>query len=133
MKRLPRKILGIPVTYQSSAKFQQGLDERAKKFAADIKTPFWGDGPVQFLPLPSMPSDDSTQCAEFHRRCNCKWDVVPIDPSKGDFDAYWLLGPDADDVHIDEDIVLERGHCQTCIVRSEGWNPIRIRGWDLLV
>jgi hypothetical protein len=133
MKRNPRKILGIPVTYESKAKFQQGLDERARQFAADIKTPFWGNGPVLVLPLPSMPSDGSTQCSELHRRCNCKWDVHPVDLENGDFDVHWLLGPDADDIQIDEDVVLERGHCQTCIIRSEDWNPIRIRNWTLLL
>ena len=132
MKRQPRKILGVPITHVSKEQFQEGLDDRAKLFAADIKTPFWGKGPILILPLPSMPSDGTTQCTEFKRRCTCKWDVHALDLDKGDFDAYWLLGPDADDLRIDEDVVFQRGHCQTCIVRSENWNPIRIRNWYLL-
>jgi hypothetical protein len=49
--------------------------------------------------------------------CKCRWEIVPVDKKKGDYDAYWRMS-DAE-------------HCQTCIERAQRWNPLRIRGLQL--
>lgn len=62
------------------------------------------------LPLPAMPCE-GTLC---HTNCKCSWSVTDIDAEAGDHDAFWIRGA--------------KDSCQTCIIRAQEWNPVRIRG-----
>lgn len=98
----------------STGEWQPAWNGRAEMYAESPTTTYW-EGKVGDLPLPAMPGQ-GTQCLS---RCKCSWRIEPLDAAKGDYDAYWTLGP-AD-------------HCQTCLQRSEDWNPIRIRDGRLVV
>ena len=67
------------------------------------------------IPLPAYPGE-GTVCLT---NCKCVWDIDPINPTNGDYDAYWKLG------------AVE--HCSTCVTRNALWSPVRIRGWELQV
>lgn len=86
---------------------------RAQMYGASTVTEYW-EGRTAGLPLPAMPGQ-GTQCLS---NCKCSWDIQWIDRGKGDADCYWKLHP--------------AEHCQTCEVRAEMWNPVRIRNGDLL-
>lgn len=79
----------------------------------------WAEGDVvrqagRVLPLPAMPCQ-GTQCGN---HCRCRWRIVTIDAERGDFDAFW-------ERHA-------RDSCQTCIIREQRWQPIKIRGGRLI-
>jgi len=95
---------------QTEAAFQVGWQERAQMYAESIKVPYWR-GHTKVLPLPAMPAQ-GTQCLT---NCACRWEIKKVDEKRGDYDCYWRLEPGKE-------------HCQTCLERSEQWNPLRIRG-----
>jgi len=97
----------------SAGEFQAEFYGRADMYAGSITTEYW-EARVGDLPLPAMPGQ-GTQCGG---RCKCAWRIDTLDEKAGDHDAYWELG-NAD-------------HCQTCLQRSEDWNPVQIRGGALL-
>lgn len=68
-----------------------------------------------FLPLPAYPGDMTTQCGT---RCRCKWRITPLKNS-GDYDCTWRLDPN------------DAANCQTCEIRAERWQPLRVRSYEL--
>lgn len=88
---------------------------RADMYARSIVAPFW-EGETWGLPLPAMPGDMTSQCGQNDK---CTWEIVTLSEKRGDFDAYWVLHP--------------AEHCQSCLVRSEEWNPLRIRNWTVMI
>lgn len=94
--------------------YNPAWESRANMYASSTVTEYW-EGRTEDLPLPAMPGQ-GTQCMG---NCHCRWEIVWLNKANGDADAYWRLG-DAE-------------HCQTCEVRAEMWNPIRIRGGDLYI
>jgi hypothetical protein len=96
--------------------WQAGFGSRAESYAAAIQVPYW-TGDVQFLPLPAMPGE-GTQCLN---NCRCSWRVTELDQDNGDYDCYWELGE------------VETHHCQICLERADGWNPIKVRNGELQV
>lgn len=102
------------IEIQDAEEWQAGWTTRAEMYAQSIKAPYW-TGQVDMLPLPAMPGDGTTLCVT---NCKCEWEVDVVDDEAGDYDAYWRLG-DAD-------------HCQTCIVRSRDWAPLKIRAFRLV-
>jgi hypothetical protein len=120
----------VNVIVQDEKEWKKGLEQRAKEYAKGIKTPYWGNEPIKILALPAMPNDGSTDCtAELGRKCNCKWEIKVINAKNGDYDAYWTLGPDSQDIEI-KDYFLNKGHCQDCQTRAVTWNPLKIRGGE---
>lgn len=89
---------------------------RAAMYANSTVPTYWA-GATEGIPLPAMPGDQSTQC---WGNCRCSWNVVTLDASNGDYDAYWVLDPAAE-------------HCQTCKQRDVDWQPLQIRQWALVL
>lgn len=97
---------------------------RAEMYTGAAVEPFWG-GLVGDLPIPSLPGDGSSQCLQ---ACRCHLRIVPIqgnDMSKpegaeGDYDVFWIKDDRAE-------------NCQTCLQRAQEWNPLQIRGWELVL
>lgn len=100
---------------RDAEEWQRGWNARAEMYARSIQVPYWR-GATKMLPLPAMPGDGTTQCLT---NCKCAWNVVTVDEAAGDYDAYWVYG------------ATER-HCQTCKERASQWNPLHIRGGELL-
>lgn len=98
----------------SEAEWAEAFTARAEMYAGAIGEPYWS-GETQFLPLPAMPRDGTTQCLT---NCGCEWEIIEVDPANGDFDAYWRRSKD--------------DSCQTCLEREAQWSPVQIRGWRLL-
>ena len=96
----------------SSSDYNSSWESRARMYGASTYTEYW-EGKTEGLPLPAQPGQ-GTQCRS---NCKCSWEIVWIDKAKGDADCYWRLG--------------NAEHCQTCEVRAEMWNPVRIRGGNL--
>lgn len=103
------------VEIQDAAEWQAGWNSRAEMYARSIQVPYWR-GATRMLPLPALPGDGTTQCLT---NCRCAWNVVALDEEAGDYDAYWVYG------------ATER-HCQSCRERESQWNPLQIRGGELL-
>lgn len=99
---------------QEAEAFERGWLARAQMYAEAIKVPYW-KGRTKVLPLPAMPAE-GTQC---RTRCKCAWNVEAVDEAAGDYDAYWIR-------HASDS-------CQTCIQRAAEWNPLRIRGGELVL
>lgn len=97
------------VAIRDGAAWERGWNARARMYAGAISAPYW-TGKTRMLPLPAMPTE-GTQCMS---NCRCSWEVVPVDESAGDYDAYWRLGSD--------------DQCQTCTQRAADWSPVQIRG-----
>lgn len=106
---------------ESSPDFINGWVNRSTLYGGSAKVSYWEGKIVQevgrALPLPAMPGQGS-QCLS---SCGCDWRIETIDAERGDYDAYWQLNPQ------------KRPHCQTCLGRSEEWNPVRIRDGSLLL
>lgn len=62
--------------------------------------------------LPAEPKDGTTSCLY---NCYCRWNVVTLDASKGDYNAFWVIDP-------------SRENCPECIRRAGAWSPLEIRG-----
>jgi hypothetical protein len=99
-----------------AAEWQAGFATRAESYASAIQVPYW-TGDVQFLPLPAMPGEGTTCLGN----CRCSWRIDTLDQENGDYDCYWELGQ------------VETHHCQICLERADGWNPIQIRNGELQV
>lgn len=99
---------------QSEPKFMQGWYFRAEQYADHIVEPYW-KGKTRILPLPAMPGD-GTFC-----HCHCAWDIQVVDETAGDYDCYWKLG------------IVRTSHCQFCEERASEWNPLKIRGGELVL
>lgn len=97
---------------QSAAAWQRGWEARAASYANSVKAPYWR-GQTRMLPLPAMPAE-GTQC---RGNCGCSWEIVVVDEARGDYDCYWKRG--------------KGDSCQTCVVRSAEWGPLRIRGGEI--
>jgi hypothetical protein len=96
----------------SVGEFQAAFYNRADMYAGSITTEYW-EAKVGDLPLPAMPGQ-GTLC-----HCKCSWKIVPVDESKGDYDAFW---------EIDKNVV----NCQICLQRADDWNPVMIRDGVLM-
>lgn len=96
-------------------KFLRAMKNRAALYANSVVEPYWKASSFG-LPLPAYPGDGTSQCMT---SCKCSWNIVPLDKNQGDYDAYWVMSP--------------AEHCQTCLQRAHDWNPLQIRGWNLVV
>lgn len=67
-------------------------------------------------PVAAVPGQ-GTQCGG---RCRCVLRYDVMDAERGDADIYWVLG------------VEDSSNCQTCQIRAQEWNPMRIRDGVLL-
>lgn len=61
---------------------------RAQLYVPSVNDDYWA-GQTEGLPLPAQPGDGNSSCKT---RCLCEWKIITIDPSKGDYDAYWVMG-----------------------------------------
>jgi hypothetical protein len=91
---------------------------RARMYVTSIVAPYWY-GKTENLPLPALPGDGTSQCGQNDA---CGWEIVWLDKENGDIDAYWRLNQRR----------VVKVHCQTCEVRAEKWNPLRIRKWEII-
>lgn len=96
-----------------------GYDARAQMYVTSMVAPYWY-GETEGLPLPALPGDGSSDCGQNDA---CGWILNWIDRDKGDCDAYWKLNV--------QRVVVE--HCQQCKERARQWNPLKIRGWRLVL
>lgn len=99
---------------QELGEFKEGWLARAEMYADSIGLPY-ERGKTRMLPLPALPHDGTSQCLT---RCRCKYDIVTLDDTAGDYDAYWRLG-------------ATETHCQQCKQRASDWSPIKIRSGEL--
>lgn len=105
---------------RATGEFNPAWLVRAGMYANSAAASYW-EGSVyrqagRFLPLPAMPGDGTSQCLTNDR---CEWRIETVDADRGDYDAKWVL-----------DLNVTR-HCQTCLERSERWNPLRIRNGEV--
>jgi hypothetical protein len=98
----------------NSKEWQEGWEKRAESYSNAVVEPYWV-GKTKVLPLPAMPAQ-GTQCLG---NCRCEWDVKKL-PGEGNYDCKWIL-----------DKRPGMKHCQTCLVRSEEWSPLKIRAGRL--
>ncbi len=89
-----------------------GAIARAALYGEAAKAPYWM-GVTRGLPLPAWPGDGTTQC---RTNCQCSWEIDDFG-GNGNADCYWRLHP--------------AEHCQTCAVRAEDWNPLRVRNGEV--
>lgn len=99
---------------KAAKEWSNAWNSRAQMYAESIKAPWWA-GTTRDYPLPAMPGDGTSQCLT---RCKCSWRIDELEGA-GNADVTWVYG-------------ATEGHCQTCIERAAQWNPIRIRGGELL-
>jgi hypothetical protein len=104
---------GFETVIKTAEDYNTAWLPRAEMYGASTYTQYW-EGKVGDLPLPAMPAQ-GTNCKS---GCKCGWDIQWISRENGDADAYWRLDQSAQ-------------HCQTCLTRSEMWNPVRVRNGDL--
>jgi len=82
---------------------------RARMYARAVTTSY-SMGATNGWPLPVHPGQD-TDCLS---NCKCEWDLVVIDASRGDADAYW-------ERHANDS-------CDSCREYGARYYPLRIRG-----
>lgn len=78
---------------------------------------------VKFIPdttfphivaVPAMPKQ-GTNCGD---ACTCLWEIHVLNLKRRDYNCYWVKG--------------KNDNCDTCIVRSQRWSPIRIRKGEVM-
>lgn len=107
---------GFVVDMQNEKEFKEGWQARAGSYANAVVQPYWG-GKTKLLPLPDLPGNPTgTQCGG---RCRCKWDIKKL-AGDGNYDCTWVIDKKAES-------------CQTCEVRAERWNPLKIRGDKVVI
>lgn len=100
-------LLAEPADIELPGKYRPRIDQ----YALAVRVAFFIGYAYGFgVNLPFQPGE-RTQC---HRQCKCYWSIDEIDPVAGDYDATWHLGI-AD-------------HCETCVARAFGCNPLEVRG-----
>jgi hypothetical protein len=65
--------------------------------------------------LPIYPQDDRLICTHY---CKCHLDIRYLF-GEGNFDVYWRMTPEAE-------------HCDDCLQLAAMWNPLPIRGWQIM-
>lgn len=109
----------IRANRETGSNWSPGFDARARMYAASMIAPYWY-GETFGLPLPAMPGDMSSECGVLDA---CGWEIDWLDREQGDADCYWRL-----DVQR-----IVREHCQQCLERARQWNPLKVRGWRLVL
>lgn len=109
----------IRANRDTGSNWSPGFNARARMYAGSVIAPYWY-GETEGLPLPALPGDMSSDCGELDA---CAWDIDWVDRERGDADCYWRLNA--------QRVVLE--HCQQCIERARQWNPLKVRGWRLVL
>jgi hypothetical protein len=119
------EIIGEQVTYLNAfadvidaewdgGELKPAWRNRAHLYTGSLNATYWR-GRTLGMPLPAYPADGSTECLT---NCGCRWRLSYLDKETGDIDAYWKRG--------------KNDSCPTCVSRARRWNPLRIRGGQIV-